>query len=219
MTDSAANDDSVLVLGIGNILWADEGFGVRAVQELHRQWRFPQCVTVLEGGTQGFNLLHHVQAAGRLIVFDAIDCGLTPGTLKVLTNDQVPRFLGTRKLSLHQTGFQDVLGVADLTGKLPSELVLVGVQPETLEDYGGSLRPVVKAKIQPALDIALAYLRRWGVEPIERDVGLEAGEFLFPPGLDMVAYEAGRSAVDHPGTGALSDFPAADHRRAKLPLN
>jgi hydrogenase maturation protease len=195
MTNPPTNNESILVLGIGNILWADEGFGVRAVQALHSQWCFPPSVRVLEGGTQGFNLLHHVQAADRVIVFDAIDYGLPPGTLKILTNEQVPRFMGCKKLSLHQTGFQDVLGVADLTGRLPDELVLIGVQPETLEDYGGSLRPVVKAQIKPALDIALACLRRWGVDAEVRNVELDAADFLFPASLDMAAYEAGRGGA------------------------
>ena len=200
MVDTARDDKSILVLGIGNILWADEGFGVRAVQALHEQWRFPPSVTLIEGGTQGFNLLSLIQAAGRVIIFDAIDYGLQPGTLKVLNDDEVPRFVGNRKLSLHQTGFQDVLGVAELTGQFPDELVLIGVQPETLEDYGGSLRPVVKAQIQPALEIALAKLRRWGIEPEARDTGIDATDFpdfLFPASIDMAAYESGRySTVD-----------------------
>lgn len=185
------SSESLLVLGIGNVLWADEGFGVRAVQALHSRWCFPRRVSLVEGGTQGFNLLHHVQEARRMIVFDAIDYGLPPGTLKVLVNDQVPRFMGSKKLSLHQTGFQEVLAVAELTGRLPPELVLIGVQPEDLEDFGGSLRPVVRAQIEPALEIALAYLQRWGCAMAVRDVELEASEYLLPESLDMAAYEAG----------------------------
>jgi len=185
------NTESILVLGIGNLLWADEGFGVRAVQELHRRWRFPQRVSLVEGGTQGFNLLSHVQDADRMIVFDAIDYGLPPGTLKILSNDQVPRFMGSKKLSLHQTGFQEVLGVAELTGRLPVELVLIGVQPEDMEDYGGRIRPVVKAQIQPALDIALDTLKRWGCKADARNDQLEISEYLLPASLDLAAYEAG----------------------------
>ncbi|MFZ4538046.1 HyaD/HybD family hydrogenase maturation endopeptidase [Propionivibrio sp.] len=189
------SDESILVLGIGNILFADEGFGVRAVQALHSRWSFPDRVILMDGGTQGFNLLTHVQAATRMIVFDAIDYGLPPGTLKVLTNDQVPRFMGSKKLSLHQTGFQDVLGVAELTGHLPSELILIGVQPEELDDFGGSIRPVVKAQIQPALEIALDYLLRWGCQPKARDGGLETAAYLLPESLDMEAYESGGAYV------------------------
>ena len=191
MPHLALNDEQILVLGIGNLLWADEGFGVRAVQELHRRWRFPQRVSLVEGGTQGFNLLSHVQDADRMIVFDAIDYGLPPGTLKVLSNDQVPRFMGSKKLSLHQTGFQEVLGVADLTGRLPVELVLIGVQPEDMEDYGGRIRPVVKAQIQPALEIALDTLKRWGCKADARNDQLEISDYLLPASLDLAAYEAG----------------------------
>jgi hydrogenase maturation protease len=180
--------ENILVLGIGNLLWADEGFGVRAVQALHRQWRFPGQVTLMDGGTQGLNLLPHVQAAHKLIVLDAIDCGLPPGALKVLANDEIPRFLGARKLSLHQTGFQEVLAIAELTGNLPAELVLIGVQPENLEDFGGNLRPAVGAQIQPVLEIALTWLRRWGIEPEPQNEEQGAVVSLLHESLGMITF-------------------------------
>jgi hydrogenase maturation protease len=152
----------VLVLGIGNLLWADEGFGVRCVEQLAAQWQVPAGVTVMDGGTQGLYLLPYVQGAQRLIVFDAIDYGLPPGTMKRVEGDAVPRFMGAKKMSLHQTGFQEVIAAADLTGQLPKELLLIGVQPEELEDYGGSLRDVVKARLDDAVAMAVAQLRDWG---------------------------------------------------------
>jgi len=180
--------ENILVLGVGNLLWADEGFGVRAVQALHRQWHFPAQVTLMDGGTQGLNLLPHVQEAHKLIVFDAIDYGLPPGTLRVLSNKEVPRFMGAKKLSLHQTGFQEVLAIAELTGSLPDELVLIGVQPEDFEDYGGNLRPAVSAQVQPALEIALTCLRRWGIKPELQNEGLGAMEPLLHESLGMSVF-------------------------------
>jgi hydrogenase maturation protease len=64
-----------LVLGIGNLLWADEGFGVRCVEELDRFYRFPAHVRLMDGGTQGLYLVHYIQQAKNLLVFDAIDWG------------------------------------------------------------------------------------------------------------------------------------------------
>jgi hydrogenase maturation protease len=154
------NSKRILVLGIGNILWADEGFGVRCVEALNAGWEFPPQVELMDGGTQGLYLLPYVQEADCLLVFDAVDYSDPPGSLREVVGDQVPRFMGVKKMSLHQTGFQEVLMAAELTGKLPSELVLIGVQPEELEDYGGSLRDVVKA--QPA-DSRTA--RRAGLPP------------------------------------------------------
>jgi hydrogenase maturation protease len=184
-------DCDVLVLGIGNLLWADEGFGVRCVEQLAAEWELPPGITVMDGGTQGLYLLPYVQAARRLIVFDAIDYGLEPGTMKRVEGDEVPRFMGAKKMSLHQTGFQEVISAADLTGQLPESLLLIGVQPEELEDYGGSLRPAVKARLGDAVAMAIAQLREWGFEPRQRrtpSVGSDA--------LAMAAYETGRPSAD-----------------------
>lgn len=186
---------SILVLGIGNLLWADEGFGVRAVQALHARYRFPPQVTVLDGGTQGLYLLPYLQAAQKLIVFDAIDWGLLPATLKVVRGEEVPRFMGVKKLSLHQTGFQEVIGAAILTGRCPEEMLLIGVQPVELDDYGGSLREAVRLCIPQAVALAVECLRGWGVEAQEREA-LAIGEVLSAASLDLDAYEAGRPSAE-----------------------
>jgi hydrogenase maturation protease len=108
-------------------------------------------VQLIDGGTQGLYLIQHVQGATKLLIFDAIDYGLAPGTLKFIENDDVPRFMGAKKMSLHQTGFQEVLMLALLTGRYPQQVLLIGCQPEELEDYGGSLRPVVRRAMEEAL--------------------------------------------------------------------
>jgi hydrogenase maturation protease len=183
---------NVLVLGIGNLLWADEGFGVRCVEKLVSEWTLPKGVTVMDGGTQGLYLLPYVQATRRLVVFDAIDYGLPPGTMKRVEGEEVPRFMGAKKMSLHQTGFQEVIAASALTGHLPEELLLIGVQPEELDDYGGSLRPVVKARLGEAVDMAIAQLRHWGYEPQPRHSPVSAGDAI----LSMSAYESGRPSAE-----------------------
>ncbi len=183
---------SVLVLGIGNLLWADEGFGIRAVETLHRHWQAPPNVSILDGGTQGIYLLEHVRAADILVVFDAVDYGLPPGTLKRVEGDEVPSFLGAKKMSLHQTGFQEVLAMAAMLDEAPAELLLVGVQPVELEDYGGSLRPQVKARIAPAIDLVVAWLAERGVILIRRDTPLAEEDTIASVEMVPGRYEDGR---------------------------
>lgn len=178
----------ILLLGIGNVLWADEGFGVRVIEQLQKNYRFPEHVTVLDGGTQGLYLVEHVQTADVLVAFDAIDYGLPPASLKCIENDDVPNFLGAKKMSLHQTGFQEVLATAQMLGQYPKHLLLIGVQPEELDDYGGSLRDSVKAQIQPAIDRAFDYLRNFGIAATSIDTVIE----LTDPALDMRRYEQER---------------------------
>lgn len=185
---------AVLVLGIGNVLWADEGFGVRAVEALHRQWRMPDDVALVDGGTQGVYLLDHVCSAGRVVVLDAIDFALPPGTLRVFRDAEVPEGSG-RAMSLHQATFQELLALARVRGCFPDRITLIGVQADVLDDLGGSLSAPVRARLDEAVDLAVAELVAWGVAPTRRSEPAE--EPLGAAALRIEAYEAGRpSAVD-----------------------
>ncbi len=182
----------VLMLGIGNLLWADEGFGVRAVEELHRHYEFPENVLVLDGGTQGIYLVQHVRDADILIVFDAVDYQLPPGTMKIVEGEKVPKFLGVKKISLHQTGFQEVLAMAQMMGDEPDELLLIGVQPVELDDFGGSLRQEVKAQIEPAINTALAFLAKRGIKLTKRQTPLPVEETIACQVMNVDRYEGER---------------------------
>lgn len=198
---------NILILGIGNVLWADEGFGVRCVEHLAAETAFPDNVRLLDGGTQGLYLLPFLEEADALIVFDAVDYGLEPGSMKIVEGDEVPRFMGAKKMSLHQTGFQDVIATAQLMGYCPEQLLLIGCQPEELEDYGGGLRDIVAAQIKPAIAVALDQLSKWGIKP---QVGQGDERFLADPSIKRDAYEAGRpSAEDACRTGDDRFFPVS----------
>jgi hydrogenase maturation protease len=187
-----STDAEILVLGIGNLLWADEGFGIRAVEALNDRYAFPPRVVLMDGGTQGLFLLPFVQRASRLLILDAIDFGLDPGALKVIRDDDVPQYMGAKKISMHQTGFQEVLESAAMLGCRPEHLTLIGVQPVELDDYGGSLRPAVKARIPEAIELAAGELRQWGVQPSLRTQAPDAHGRINPLAMDMDPYEAGR---------------------------
>jgi hydrogenase maturation protease len=187
---------SIVVLGIGNLLWADEGFGVRCVELLQRRYEFAPHVSLIDGGTQGLYLIQHVQAADSLLIFDAVDYGLEPGTIKVVENEEVPKFMGAKKMSLHQTGFQEVLALAELTGRYPRQVMLIGCQPQEIEDYGGSLRPALKQALEPALRLGLDCLQRWGAQPVPRSTPLAPEDAITLPHLALDRYEAERPSEE-----------------------
>lgn len=182
-----------LVLGIGNLLWADEGFGVRAVEAFRRRYAVSPEVAMLDGGTQGLGLLPYVQEAEHLVILDAVDFGLEPGTLIEKRDAEVPAILGAKAMSLHQVSFQDVLALCQLTGREPAHLCLIGVQPAVLEDYGGSLSPLVKSRLRPAVERVAAYLREHGVAcaPRTAPAATEGCE-----GLSLEAYEQRRPSPE-----------------------
>jgi hydrogenase maturation protease len=183
----------VLVLGVGNLLWADEGFGVRCVEALGSRWRFDGDVSLVDGGTQGLALLGVIGEATHVVLFDALDFGHPPGTLLVYRDDEVPAAMGRDKMSLHQAGMNDVLACLALTGRSPRHITLIGVQPVQLEDYGGSLSDPVRAQVEPALALGLAELRSWGITAAPLDVG--AADVVADP-LALHRYESERPAED-----------------------
>jgi len=208
----AFKPERVLVLGIGNVLWADEGFGVRCVERMAATHALPRNVRLLDGGTQGLYLLPFLEDVDALIVFDAVDFGFTPGTLVTMRDEDVPAFMGAKKMSLHQTGFQDVIATAQLMGYCPTRMTLIGCQPVELEDYGGSLRPEVAEQVDFAIAEAVRELRAWGIEVSK---GETPSNDLVDPSLARDAYENGRPSEDEAcRIGDFRFFPSAAKVRA-----
>ncbi|RME36805.1 MAG: HyaD/HybD family hydrogenase maturation endopeptidase [Thermoflexia bacterium] len=155
-----------LVLGVGNILLSDDGVGVHVVRLLREQYRFPQEVEILDGGTLGLDLLPYVEDTDRLLIVDAVQMDEPPGTVARLEGDRVPAMLGL-KYSPHQVGLSDLLAAARLRGRYPPEVVLWGIQPASLE-VGLDLSPTVAAQVEVLLANVLAELQRWGIVPTRR---------------------------------------------------
>jgi hydrogenase maturation protease len=160
---------SITVLGVGNLLRTDEGVGVhgvRALSDRHRE-DMPE-VEFLDGGTLGLNLLPYIEDATALLLLDAVDCGSPPGTVIELKGDSIPRFSGI-KLSEHQVTLQEVLGLAQIRGRLPERMMLIGMQPADLST-GDSLSPVATGALLEMLDRAEAVLREWRPSPLSSPV-------------------------------------------------
>jgi hydrogenase maturation protease len=162
----------VMVLGIGNLIRADDGFGVHAVQRLEGDARVPREVTLLDGGTHGIELLSYVSEATHLLLLDAIDAGQPAGTPIRLANEEL-RGLPCGG-SVHQLGLADLLATLPLVSATPKEIVLLGVQPGTT-GWGTELSAPVEAALDGLLDEAVEQLIRWAEEPAEKPAPTGAG--------------------------------------------
>lgn len=184
----------IVVLGVGNILWADEGFGIRCVEALAAGWDVPGEVEVIDGGTQGLLLVPLLHDATHILLFDAVAHRGEPGSLIVARDDEIPALMGGNKMSLHQVGMNDILASLDLLGYRPERLTVVGIRPVELADYGGSLTEQVRAQVPAALQLGIDELRRWGVDVRERAGGEERDVVI--PALRQDEYESGRPSPE-----------------------
>ena len=151
----------ILILGIGNILFSDEGFGVHVVHELQKHYAFPDHVSVVDGGVLGLNLLGIISTADRLIVIDAIQNGQKAGTLYRLEGDAIPERIRAKN-SLHQIDFLEALTLCQALDKVP-ETVILGVEPMDIGTPCEKPTSVILSKVDPIIRMVLAELNRLGV--------------------------------------------------------
>ena len=152
---------SILVLGLGNSIMTDDGFGVEVVNTLASRYHFQGEVSLLDGGTLGLDLLPRLEGVDTLLIIDALDMRTEPGRVFRLEGDEVPRAFAS-KLSVHQMGLQDLLAVAELQGHMPGRLVVWGVQPECIE-MGTELTATVAAAVEPVVGHILEELQGLGI--------------------------------------------------------
>jgi len=119
---------SILVLGVGNVLLTDEGIGVRTVEALLGEYQFSDDVEVVDGGTAGMELVEIIANKKHVILIDAVNTGANVGTIVTLVDEEVPALFRSR-ISPHQLGISDLLGVMALTGETPKHFTLFGVVP------------------------------------------------------------------------------------------
>ncbi len=184
----------VLVLGIGNILWADEGFGPRAVEAFHREYQPRDGVHVADGGTLGLYLTNLITATKKLIVVDCVDFKEAPGFMKVIRGEELQVWSST-KISPHQNGFNDMLATAMLLGHELEKITVVGVQPNVLDDYGGSLTPLLEECLPKAVELVAQELADWGFPVTKREPG-EVVEPLMAECVEVDRYVSERPSQE-----------------------
>lgn len=151
----------VMILGVGNILLTDEGFGVRVVEHLERVYDFPENVSVVDGGVLGIHLMGTIAAADHLIVVDAVRNGKPPGAFHRLAGEAIPKRI-LAKNSLHQVDLLEALTLCQALDKVP-ETVILGVEPADIQTYSVELTPTVGAQVEPMAHRVLEELERLGI--------------------------------------------------------
>ena len=154
------NEPRTVIIGLGNPLMADDGLGIEVLDQL-RPFEFRPQVELVDGGTWGMNLLHIIEEHDHVLLVDAINTGVPPGTLIVLERDEIPRYL-SQKVSPHQVDLRDVLALAEFRGRLPLHTVAMGLQPEVVEMRTGLSRSL-KHHLDRLEMAVFSRLATWGI--------------------------------------------------------
>jgi hydrogenase maturation protease len=150
---------STLVLGLGNPLMGDDGFGLAVLEQMRHRRDVPRSASLVDGGTWGMNLLPEIEQSGRLLLIDAVNAKRRPGSIIRLERTELPRWLSL-KISPHQVDLSEVLALAEFRGTLPEETIALGVQPLRIEMHHG-LSPLVSSRVEDVTDLAIQQLIFW----------------------------------------------------------
>jgi len=121
------SDKRIVVIGVGNLLLADEGIGIHAVDELKKE-SFAPFVEIVDGGTAGIDLLFLLEDAGYAVIIDCVEAKTEPGTILRIPAEELILQSPAQMISLHDINLVEVLSLAKSLGKLPPT-VIYGVQP------------------------------------------------------------------------------------------
>jgi hydrogenase maturation protease len=153
---------NIALIGLGNILLRDEGVGVHAANTIKQRYTFSPYVEIIDGGTMGLDLLPIFEGRDKVLIIDAVDFGREPGHIGMIENDDIPSVLNS-KLSVHHINLSDVLFAAKLMDISPSEICLIGIQPQSL-DVGLDMTGEIKGKIETLIDAVIGKLKEWNVK-------------------------------------------------------
>ena len=146
----------IIILGVGNLLLSDEGFGVHVIRLLEKRYLFPKNISVVDGGVLGLNLLGVISEADNLIIIDAVKNGEAPGSIYRIQGTDIPeRFRA--KNSLHQVDLLETLTLCQVLDQMP-ETVIIGVEPEDIETLSVELTPATAEKIEKVIRLVLSEL-------------------------------------------------------------
>ncbi|MGC2300006.1 MAG: HyaD/HybD family hydrogenase maturation endopeptidase [Acidobacteriaceae bacterium] len=152
------NSSRIAVLGLGNLMRTDDAVGMLALQQLRAHPCFPRTIPLIDGGTLGLDLLYPLDGVTHLLALDAIDAGAPPGTLLRYEGDNIDDLPIAK--SVHLLGFSDLIGALRLIGAAPSEIVVLGVQPQAIQ-WGTQLTPVVETAMALLVESAFAQIVEW----------------------------------------------------------
>lgn len=155
-------ENSIVVLGVGNILLTDEGLGVHVVEDLKTNYTFTPQISLIDGGTMGMELLTYMRGMKKILLIDAVNGGEAPGTIYEFPHRELEQYF-TDHISVHEVGMQDILRIRAIQENPLEDAIVIGVEPESL-DVGFEPSAPVQMALPEVKERVLRVLREWGVQ-------------------------------------------------------
>lgn len=146
------------IMGLGNLLLGDEGFGVHCVQYLEQNFQMPEHLHVIDGGTAGILLTPFIEQCDLLYVIDVVNLEDEPGSIHCFTDAELRSGGIQTRMSPHQIGMLEILELCQIRGEAPERVHFITVVPASLEP-SLDLSPVLERRVHDVVDILFHQLK------------------------------------------------------------
>ena len=156
----------VAVIGIGNVLLGDDGFGPTVVELLRAGWKMPDEVELIDAGTPGLDLGGYLHGRDEIILVDSVAATMAPGEIRIYGGDEILDLPLKPRVSPHDPALQEALWIVEMDGYGPRRTVLIGAAPQSVEP-GIGLGPAMLDAADEAVHMVIDRLRVLGyaIEP------------------------------------------------------
>ena len=148
-----------LIIGLGNPLLRDDSVGLRVTQQLRPLLASYSDIEIVEDYRGGLRLMERMVGFDRAIIIDAICTGAEPGTIHLLSPDDIPT---QHSASAHDVNLPTALQLGRSSdAHLPANeaILLIGVEAADVQTFDDeSLTPEVEAGISLAIEAVLSAL-------------------------------------------------------------
>ncbi|MBD3611694.1 MAG: HyaD/HybD family hydrogenase maturation endopeptidase [Hydrogenovibrio crunogenus] len=161
--EESSNHPRIAIMGVGNILFTDEGIGIYATEFLKQNYQFSPTIDLIDGGTLGMNLIHYYQSYDHLLLLDTISVGdaNTPGEVYSLNSD-VLQGMGQYRQTAHEVEVLQTLELGALAGEI-AQVQIIAMVPQDIETVAFELTRPIRQNIGLFINSVIQQLKTLGV--------------------------------------------------------
>ncbi len=156
------------IIGIGNLICGDEGFGIHTIQYLENTYRFPENVLLKDAGTAGIYMSPFLEECDPVLVIDVVDIDAEPGSIHFYDAGDVKMGNIQTKMSPHQLGLLEIIEICKLRDAAPECVEFYCVVPKSLETTM-ELSPALAPRVEDIAAMILKRLEELGVDVEEKE--------------------------------------------------
>lgn len=151
----------MVIIGIGNILQKDDGFGVYAATYLNLNYTFSQEIEIINGGVEGIHLYNVIEDNSHIVILDCLQLKDTAASIYAIPAKEISGY-GLNNGGAHEIGILQCMDMMELQGKEIPESIVIGIIPARVTFEFGLSQELLDA-FEGYISVVLQYLKKQGI--------------------------------------------------------